>query len=194
MLLWIIGTLGGLCPDLDSKNSISQRIGFLLACTVAAWILITILPNKMPLPLGLITIIGSVYALYYVFLPKLCRIMYHRGNCHSLATAMVLSLSFTNMTAYLLGYPSIDAFLVGLAFFSGFLSHLVLDEYYSIDFRHRRLKKSFGTAIKLVSLKTPASSIVLLVLCAGHIWILPPYQALSELLARITQATFGLAS
>ena len=30
----------------------------------------------------------------------------------------------------------------------GFASHLVLDEIWSIDFRHLRLKSSFGTAIK----------------------------------------------
>ncbi len=33
----------------------------------------------------------------------------------------------------------------------GFASHLVLDEIWSIDFRHYRLKSSFGTAIKFWS-------------------------------------------
>ena len=31
----------------------------------------------------------------------------------------------------------------------GFASHLILDEIWSIDFKHVRLKSSFGTAIKL---------------------------------------------
>ena len=30
----------------------------------------------------------------------------------------------------------------------GFMSHLVLDEIWSVDLRHARLKKSFGTAVK----------------------------------------------
>lgn len=192
MLLWFIGTIGGLCPDLDSKNSISQRVGFLLFCGICGWIMGTILPERMPLPLALASIIATLCLLFYFILPKLCAIMNHRGNCHSLLTAVVISLALTNINAYLLGSSSADAFLVGLAFFCGFLSHLLLDEWCSIDFQGRRLKKSFGTAIKLFSLRTPASSLALIILCASQIWILPPHDVLRSVLTQVTMTLITL--
>ena len=193
MLLWLIGTIGGLCPDLDSKNSISQRVGFLLFCSLCAWVLGTTLPEFMTLPAALASIISALCLLFYVILPRLCAMMNHRGNCHSLITAVLISLSLTNICAYLLGHSSSDAFLVGLAFFCGFLSHLLLDEWYSVDIKGRRLKKSSGTAIKLFALRTPVSSMSLIILCASQIWILPPHDVLQTVLHRITSTlvTFG---
>jgi hypothetical protein len=55
----------------------------------------------------------------------------------------------------------------------GFASHLILDEIWSIDFRHHRLKSSFGTAIKFwgecwwANLATYANVIVLALLILG---------------------------
>jgi hypothetical protein len=72
----------------------------------------------------------------------------HRGMWHSLPAAMIAST-----VAFLLcSNPDITIRLYqAWAVLLGFLSHLFLDEFYSIDINGRRLKKSFGTAVKFWS-------------------------------------------
>jgi hypothetical protein len=47
--------------------------------------------------------------------------------------------------------------------FIGFLTHLVLDEIYSVDVMDVHIKKSFGTALKLVDTRNPAASSAMVV-------------------------------
>ncbi len=189
MALWGIGTVGGLCPDLDSKNSMSQCIVFILCCGLFCLSLGSQLPAVMPLPMAIVTILGSMALLYHQILPRLCAFMNHRGNCHSLLTAVLASLTITNIAAYLLGRGIESAYLIGLFFFGGFLSHLVLDEIYAIDLKHRKLKKSFGTAIKPFSMTAPFSTLMLGALCWLQFWITPSTSSLKMVLSKLTKAT-----
>jgi membrane-bound metal-dependent hydrolase YbcI (DUF457 family) len=79
--------------------------------------------------------------------------MTHRGITHSIL-AMVL---FHNLLVILLTkmgiQPKESAFL-GVIFCVGYLTHLILDELYSVDFQGKRLKVSFGTALKLTTLSS----------------------------------------
>ena len=45
------------------------------------------------------------------------------------------------------------AWLVGVFLTGGFLVHLTLDELYSVDLLGARMKRSFGTALKLGSMR-----------------------------------------
>ena len=49
--------------------------------------------------------------------------------------------------------------LAWLGLIIGFMSHLLLDEIYSVDVRGVRLKKSFGTALKFVSFDKPQKTV-----------------------------------
>ncbi len=72
----------------------------------------------------------------------------HRGIFHSLP-----ALAIVGELTYLIcdhENPWARVFFAS-AVMLGFASHLVLDEIWSIDFRHFRLKSSFGTAIKFYS-------------------------------------------
>jgi membrane-bound metal-dependent hydrolase YbcI (DUF457 family) len=72
----------------------------------------------------------------------------HRGIFHSLPVALIFcEIAFLVCTA---GDLNIRYFKAG-GIAIGFLSHLILDEIWSIDFRHQRLKSSFGTAFKMWS-------------------------------------------
>jgi hypothetical protein len=69
----------------------------------------------------------------------------HRGIFHSFPVALVFTeLAFLVCTT---GDLKMRYFKAG-AISIGFLSHLILDEIWSIDFRHAKLKSSFGTALK----------------------------------------------
>jgi hypothetical protein len=57
--------------------------------------------------------------------------------------------------------------------FSGFILHLLLDELYSVDFMNRRIKRSFGTALKVVDSKQPYGSGLIVALSLA-IWFATP--------------------
>jgi hypothetical protein len=80
----------------------------------------------------------------------LAKFTVHRGMYHSLPAMLIAGL------AIYLAYGSPDRTLRGLlavGVMLGFLSHLVLDELYSVDFNGLRvqLKSSAGSAVKLFS-------------------------------------------
>jgi hypothetical protein len=83
------------------------------------------------------------YGLRYL----LQRYTVHRGMFHSLAAGAIFGeLAFLLMFG---AETSVRWFIAG-GVVAGFLSHLILDEIYSVEWDGRpRLKKSFGTAIKL---------------------------------------------
>ena len=70
----------------------------------------------------------------------------------------------------------------------GFLSHLVLDEIYSIEWRHGRLrlKSSFGTALKLLghSRWANVSAFAKLALLTGVIFLEPRWGAIKPTLSQ----------
>ena len=69
----------------------------------------------------------------------------HRGIFHSFPVALIFTeLAFLVCTS---GDLKMRYFKAG-AITIGFMSHLILDEIWSIDFKHAKLKSSFGTALK----------------------------------------------
>jgi hypothetical protein len=51
--------------------------------------------------------------------------------------------------------------------------HLLLDELYSVDLSGLRIKRSFGTALKLTDWTQPLFSALMLTACLGGFWISP---------------------
>ena len=80
----------------------------------------------------------------------------HRGSCHSLLFLALCGLLTTQIIANVDGINSNKAdslaWLSGGFVFLGGLIHLLLDEIYSVDLRNIKIKRSFGTALKLVDL------------------------------------------
>ncbi len=62
----------------------------------------------------------------------------------------------------------------GAIIFIGALTHLLLDELYSIDFAGNRVKRSFGTAMKLFDYKKPASAGLMTLVLVGTLYVAPP--------------------
>jgi len=86
----------------------------------------------------------------FVLARALAKYTVHRGMFHSIPAAII-----AGQVAFLLASGEdvhLRIYKAG-AVFLGYMSHLVLDEVYSIEwYRGRlRLKKSFGTALKLIS-------------------------------------------
>jgi hypothetical protein len=158
-------TLGGLLPDLDSDSGVPVRELFGVSAAVAPFLLF----RRVEAWCGqsteqTVVVLAVIYLLVRYVLSRIFkRFTVHRGMFHSVPALLIAGL-----TTYLL-YPShylrLRLFLSG-AVMLGFLSHLVLDEIYSVDFMGARLhlNKYAGSAVKFVSKSWPATLMTYLIL------------------------------
>jgi len=173
LLLASVGVLGGILPDIDLHYSYPSRILFSLLGIVVAFFWIFSAKNQLPIiqlwgaGLGIYLFVRfPVWALFQNF-------TVHRGSIHSVAVALLACFATTAMSFHFFAKSPFIAWLVGLFIFIGFILHLVLDEIYSVDFMGHRLKRSFGTALKLFDYKERISSIVIIILSIG-LWFFTP--------------------
>ncbi len=147
---------GGLCgvsgmlPDLDSGPSVPLRESVALAAAVVPIMLIDRFQQMGITSPELIVLAGAlVYLLIRFGLAAFLRkYTVHRGMFHSLPAALIFGeLAFllaSGDDVWLRIYKAGGVVV-------GYLSHLALDELYSIEWARGRLrlKKSFGTALKV---------------------------------------------
>lgn len=167
-------TLGGLLPDLDSDSGVPVRELFAISAAVAPILLFRrVYAQCQQSTEQTLVILAAVYLfIRYVLSHIFRRFTVHRGMFHSIPALLIAGLA-----TYLL-YPSdnvrLRTFLSG-AVLLGFLSHLILDEIYSVDFMGARLhpNKYAGSAHKLFSRSWPATltAYLLLALLAWRAWL-----------------------
>lgn len=138
--------VSGMLPDLDSGPGVPLRESVAFAAAVVPMLLIDRFRQLGLAPESMVLAGGLIYLLIRFGAGKmLSRLTVHRGMFHS-----VPALCIVGELAYLIcahENPWMRLFNCG-AVMTGFASHLILDEIWSVDFRHLRLKSSFGTAIK----------------------------------------------
>lgn len=143
--------VGGMLPDLDSDSGIPIREMFGLAAVVLPLTLIPRLAHMHVTQEGILAAILFGYlAIRYLGSRVFKHFTVHRGMFHSIPGMLIAGL------VIYLGYHSPDRrlrVLLGTGVVLGFLSHLVLDELYSVDLRGMKVKlnKFAGTAVKFVS-------------------------------------------
>lgn len=145
---------GGLCgvsgmlPDIDSPSSTPKRESMAFAAAVVPMMLLHRFQH-WGMSHELIILAGAAtYLLIRFGLSELLnRYTVHRGMFHSLPATLVFGeLAFLLASGDDLNLRIYKAAAVSI----GYLSHLLLDEIYSVEWSHGlRLKSSFGTAIKL---------------------------------------------
>lgn len=163
-------TVGGLLPDLDSDSGVPVREMFNLAATLTPFLVYRRLLSAGLTPEQLLVVLGGVYVLIRFGASEVFRrFTVHRGMFHSVPGMLI-----TGLTVFLL-YHSPDRMLrVYLAggTMLGFLSHLILDEIYSVDFMGLRpkLNKYAGSALKFTSPSWLATGVTYLVMvCLGFL-------------------------
>jgi membrane-bound metal-dependent hydrolase YbcI (DUF457 family) len=142
---------GGMLPDLDSDSGRPIRELFALAGAVVPLLLLPRLQQMNMAPEGTLAfLVGCYVFVRYGLSWALRRITVHRGMFHSIPAMLIAGL-----IVYLeYGTPNRDVrILLAGGVMLGFLSHLILDELYSVDFNgvKPRLKSSAGSAIKFFS-------------------------------------------
>lgn len=141
-------SVSGMLPDIDSHSGVPLRESLAFGAAIVPMMLADRL-QQMGLSTESIVLAGAATYLFIRFIVARLLSMYtlHRGMFHSIPAALIFG-----ELAFLLssGDTNIRLFKAG-AVFTGYFSHLVLDEIYSIEWAkgRLRLKRSFGTAVKI---------------------------------------------
>lgn len=147
--------VAGMLPDLDSASGKPVREMFSFLATVSALIFFHRLGEgdlefRMLLAAGLYLFIRFGFS--YIFK----QLTVHRGMCHSIPAALIAGL------ATYLAFGNLDhrgALAMAGGVLIGFVSHLVLDEIYAVQFNGVKVKLNqfAGSALKLKSKSLPAT-------------------------------------
>lgn len=142
-------SVSGMLPDLDSDSGVPLRESVAFAAAVVPVMMVRRF-ERLGMPLETMILVGmAIYLLIRFGLAGLLKkYTVHRGMFHSIPAAIIAAeiafLVFEHESLWLRYYTSGAVLL-------GFMSHLVLDELWSVDVRRGRLrlKSSFGTAVKI---------------------------------------------
>jgi len=163
-LYWLLGSVGGILPDIDSNRSFAAKIVFTGLGVVVA----TLTALALFKQLSLLTLCGIWLAIYlsirYLFSIFFRKFTKHRGNIHSILAATFFALVATVIAYQFFQLRPFIAWFSGIFIFIGYLVHLILDELYSVDLANKRLKKSFGTALKIAQFRYKTGVILLILL------------------------------
>jgi membrane-bound metal-dependent hydrolase YbcI (DUF457 family) len=142
-------SVSGMLPDLDSETGRPLREATTLAAAVVPMLMVDRFQRMHLSHESMVLAAAIVYiTIRFVLAEVFRRYTVHRGMWHSLpAAAIVGMVSFLVMSSEDISLRMFKTIAVVL----GFISHLVLDEIWSVDFRKGKyqFKTSFGTALKL---------------------------------------------
>lgn len=182
-----LGTLGGILPDIDADQSLPTRLIFTVLGIAAAVATTVTLYGSHPPPL---VAVAAIVALLLVSVGlralsnKLC---VHRGLVHSIPSAALCGAATASLTASLFDIGPLLSWLFGAFICAGFIVHLVLDELSSVDLVNARIRRSFGTALK-VGVRT--SPLRCALICAATFGLVRAGPPITPLIQRLT-ALFG---
>ncbi len=167
------GALGSVLPDIDLKESRPSRALFAgLAIFLSFAVLFHFAPRLSIAEMWLLWV-GTLLFVRYGLHTLFHRYAVHRGIWHSILAGIVCAFATAIVFYYAFGRPDGVAWLAGGFLFVGFLTHLILDEIYSVDVMGTHIKKSFGTALKFVDTRHPAATSAMVVAGLLLLFIVP---------------------
>ncbi|MEZ6102951.1 MAG: metal-dependent hydrolase [Pirellulaceae bacterium] len=153
MLAGGLCSVAGMLPDVDSDNGVPLRETTAFIAAVTPMLALEHLQHYGEqhglTNESLVLATALIYVIMRFGVGEIIRrVTVHRGMWHSIPAAVIASLSALFLCTC--GSNIAAAFKAG-GVFLGYMSHLVLDEIYSIQWKRGRfrLKNSFGTAIKM---------------------------------------------
>jgi hypothetical protein len=168
------GVLGSVLPDIDLKDSRPAQAMFSGLALFLSFVALFTVAYKFSIAemwgIWLGTLVGVRYGLAYLF----HRFSYHRGIWHSLLAGLFFVFLTAATFRHVLGRPEGVAWLAGGFMFIGYLTHLALDEIYSVDVLGTRIKSSFGSAFKLIDGKNWGDTALIGGLTALIFMVTPP--------------------
>ncbi|MDX2265048.1 MAG: metal-dependent hydrolase [Hyphomicrobiales bacterium] len=154
LTLTLAGVIGSILPDIDLEKATPSRMLFSGLGVVFAFIVLFQFKKQYSIAelwsvwIGVYVVVG--YGLFYIF----HRRTKHRGVFHSLIAAAFFAAFTAVIFDQAFNEDELVAWFAALFVFGGYLVHLTLDEIYSVDFEGNVVKRSFGSALKLIDAKS----------------------------------------
>lgn len=162
----LAGVIGSVLPDIDLRDSRPSRALFAGLAVFLSFAVLFSVATKFSIAEMWIAWLGTLLVVRYG-LPKIFHnFSYHRGIWHSIIAGVFFWFLTAGLFHYVLGFHEGVAWLGGGFVFLGYMTHLILDEIYSVDVFDTRIKASFGTALKVYDPKRLGDSAVVAGLAA----------------------------
>ncbi|MCB0385481.1 MAG: metal-dependent hydrolase, partial [Bdellovibrionales bacterium] len=150
--VWAVGVGAGLLPDIDSDTSVALKALFNVLGVVASLAVLVFYPEQPLLYLWAMMLSAFVLC-RFVIMEAFVRFTVHRGALHSILAGGMFGLLTVALVSGVLEDNVDYAWAMGVAVFFGYLTHLILDELSSVNLSGAEIKRSFGSAFKLFSLR-----------------------------------------
>ncbi|MGE4128659.1 MAG: metal-dependent hydrolase [Hyphomicrobiaceae bacterium] len=170
----LAGVLGSVLPDIDLKDSRASKMLFSGLGVFASFVVLFAFAERYSIVELMVLWLGTLAAVRYGLHTLFHRLSVHRGVWHSILAGVFLSAVTAAVLYYVLGRHQGVAWLGAAFLFLGFVQHLVLDELYSVDVMNKRIKASFGTALKLYDDRYRAASAAMAAAMVAALAISPP--------------------
>lgn len=180
----LAGVLGSVLPDIDLKDSRPSRAMFAGLAVFFSFAVLFSLERKYSIAEMLILWLGTLVAVRYCAQSLFHRFSAHRGIWHSLAAGLFCACITALVYKRLLDRDDQVAWLAGGFMLIGYLTHLALDEIYSVDVMDTRIKASFGTALKVVDTRHPWASVGMVAALVLTFWMAPPLKAFVDIIGQ----------
>ncbi len=178
-----LGTFGSLLPDVDSDHSVVIRILFSIAGMIAAFFSAFQFSSIMYIAEILLLWFAAFGFIYFVVGTLFRHFTEHRGIFHSIPAALLWGLLITYISYSAWYFSELTAWIMGVFMLTGYIIHLLLDEIASVDLTNQRIKRSFGTALKLWQRNNIYGTLLLYVVIASMFLLVPPPAILADFIA-----------
>ncbi|MEQ1614218.1 MAG: metal-dependent hydrolase [Hyphomicrobiaceae bacterium] len=176
----LAGVVGSVLPDIDLKDSRPSRALFAGLAVFLSFCVLFSVAGKYSIAEMWIAWLGTLLFVRYGVHKAFHHFSYHRGIWHSIVAGVFFWFLTAVIYHRLLGFHEGVAWLAGGFVFVGFLTHLILDEMYSVDVYDTRIKASFGTALKFFDGKRLGESAVVAGLAVLAYTATPPSKPFVE--------------
>ena len=181
--LALAGALGSVLPDIDLKDSRSSRIIFFaLGLFLSFVVLFCVVSQYSIVELWLIWI-GTFLLVRYLGHLLFHNFAVHRGVFHSVLAGVFFLMATSAIFYHGLNSDPRICWLSGVFMLFGYIVHLLLDEIYSVDFSGNRVKRSFGTALKLIEYRNWGASFLMFAATVGMFYLTPPFGAFFDVVS-----------
>jgi hypothetical protein len=166
---FVVGVVGGILPDVDSDNSTAIKLIFNVVAIAACGAFILGCSTRFSVYHALLLVVSIYTLIRFGAAALFSKLTVHRGMFHSLVAAVLSGFITASVAHHNFAYDALHAWLLGVFMSGGYILHLILDEIYSVDLLNRKIKRSFGSAIKVGGdFKTTAAAVVVAALLYSH--------------------------
>lgn len=190
LTLTLAGAIGGVLPDVDLENAEPSRMLFGALGVVLAFAALFSFKKQYSIAELWLVWIGVYVAVRYGLFTIFHHTAHHRGIFHSfLAGAFFMTLTAIIFDKAFGESPAL-AWLTGLFVLIGYITHLVLDEIYSVDIQGLAIKRSFGSALKPFDFHSARASLAMAAALALCVFLAPPSKDFRDMVRAPTLIAF----